>query len=279
MQPAFGQINDILENMSDAFYAVDRDWRFSYINRKAEELWDRPRADLLGRVIWEVFPEAVGTEPYYQQLRAAAEGVAVTFETISPIVGRWIRVNAVPNANGVAVYFHDIHARKQDEDDRQRLYAAERRAREAAERAAQRTARLQAITAALSELRKMTTGDGWQKRLSEIVTACVKLHKSESPALVKRFNLHPGRGALLDEDTHQQHRQVTEVLGRGEKGEFAHCARLTARGGARQSPSGHPLVGEWRLQRPSGRGTPRGASAGRRSPSVTARGLRKAGVA
>ena len=150
MQADFGQIGDILESMSDAFYAVDRAWRFTYVNRKAEELWGRTKADLLGRVIWEVFPGAVGTYTHAQQLRAAAEGVSVTYETVSPVVGRWIRVTAYPNPAGLAVYFHDIHDRKLDDEERTRLLAAERQARAQAEQAAQRTARLQAITAALS---------------------------------------------------------------------------------------------------------------------------------
>src|SRR5687768_2090824 len=133
MQADFGQMNDLLESMSDAFYAVDHDWRFTYVNRKAEELWGRTRADLLGQVLWEVFPDAVNSPAYHQLLRSAAEGKALTFETLSPVIERWVQVHAFPNPAGLAVYFHDIHARKEDEAERARLLAAERAARALAE--------------------------------------------------------------------------------------------------------------------------------------------------
>ena len=52
---------DTLESISDAFYAIDEEWRFTYINGKAEELWGRSREELLGKNIWDEFPEAVGS--------------------------------------------------------------------------------------------------------------------------------------------------------------------------------------------------------------------------
>src|SRR3954466_484857 len=39
---------EILESITDAFYAVDRDWRLTYVNRGTEQLWQRPRDQLLG---------------------------------------------------------------------------------------------------------------------------------------------------------------------------------------------------------------------------------------
>src|SRR5262245_2947685 len=46
----------ILESIGDAFYALDADFRLTYVNRKAEQLWDKRREDLLGRTLWEEFP-------------------------------------------------------------------------------------------------------------------------------------------------------------------------------------------------------------------------------
>ena len=62
---------EILESISDAFYAVDRDWRFTYVNRKAEEWWGRARASLIGKAYWNEFPQAIGSAPYHALLQAA----------------------------------------------------------------------------------------------------------------------------------------------------------------------------------------------------------------
>ena len=59
---ALERTTDILESISDAFYAVDWEWRLTYVNGKAEELWGRSRDELLGKNVWEEFPEEVGSE-------------------------------------------------------------------------------------------------------------------------------------------------------------------------------------------------------------------------
>ena len=103
----------ILESISDAFYAVDHDWRFTYINRKAEQLWGRSRDTLLGRCLWEAFPNALGSESLEAQKQAAREGREMTIEVMSPVLGDWVEVSIYPNADGLSVYFRDITARRQ----------------------------------------------------------------------------------------------------------------------------------------------------------------------
>ena len=64
----------ILESITDAFYALDAEFRFTYVNRKAEELWRRRREDLLGRQFWTEFPNAVDTESHRRQARGSQRG-------------------------------------------------------------------------------------------------------------------------------------------------------------------------------------------------------------
>ncbi|WP_040667263.1 PAS domain S-box protein, partial [Nitrolancea hollandica] len=106
---------DILESISDAFYAVDEEWRFTYVNREAEQLWQRRREDLLGRIIWEEFPEAIGGVPYEAQHRAARERCPGQFEAPSPITHGWIEGNVYPGSSGLSVYFRDISEQKRSE--------------------------------------------------------------------------------------------------------------------------------------------------------------------
>ena len=116
LRHAHARNDEILESISDAFYAVDHDWRFTYVNRKAEEWWSRSRENLIGKVYWEEFPQAVGSEAYEAHQAAMRERVAVHHETVSPILGHWVDIDIHPTAaGGLGVYFRDITERKRTE--------------------------------------------------------------------------------------------------------------------------------------------------------------------
>ncbi|MDQ1592638.1 MAG: hypothetical protein QOG71_3265 [Pyrinomonadaceae bacterium] len=106
---------DILESISDAFYALDREWRFTYLNQQCEPLIRRKREELIGKSIWEEFPEAASSVFYEQYHRALAEGVAVTFEAYYAPLEAWVEVRVYPSPAGLSVYFHDINERKRAE--------------------------------------------------------------------------------------------------------------------------------------------------------------------
>ncbi|MGE5300045.1 MAG: ATP-binding protein [Acidobacteriota bacterium] len=103
---------DILESISDGFFTLDRRWRFTYVNHEAVRLWRRGLGELIGRSIWEVVPDAVGTVFYEQYHRAVAEKVPASFEALSPLLNIWVEVRAYPSKEGLSVYFHDITERK-----------------------------------------------------------------------------------------------------------------------------------------------------------------------
>jgi PAS domain S-box-containing protein len=120
------QATDILESISDAFYAVDGEWRLTYVNNKAEELWGRPREELLGKNVWEEFPEEVGSESYRQITRAMEEGMTTEFEALTPVSGTWVAGRAYPSQGGLSVYFRDVTERKLAEGALGRVKEAER---------------------------------------------------------------------------------------------------------------------------------------------------------
>jgi PAS domain S-box-containing protein len=111
-----GKLAEAFESVSDAFYAVDRQWRFIYANRRAQELWGRSQEELLGKNIWEEFPQAVGSESYQKINQAMEEGVTTEFETVSPVLGTWIAGRVYPSADGLSVYFQDVTERKRTEE-------------------------------------------------------------------------------------------------------------------------------------------------------------------
>src|SRR5919112_766393 len=116
------RIEDILESITDESFAVDREWRYTYINERAldrvrmlkgEEL---TREDLLGRIAWEVVPEVVGTVFYDKYQEAVREQKPVDFEAYSSLSGRWIEAHAYPSEEGLSVYCQDVTERKRAEE-------------------------------------------------------------------------------------------------------------------------------------------------------------------
>jgi PAS domain S-box-containing protein len=106
----------ILESITDGFYFLDRDWRFTHVNPKAEVLLGRSGSDLLGKSVWEEFAFAVDTVFYRDYHRAMDENVAVTSEAFYPPHDRWYEVHAYPSPDGLSVFFRDIGERKRAEE-------------------------------------------------------------------------------------------------------------------------------------------------------------------
>ncbi|WP_241663970.1 ATP-binding protein [Stutzerimonas nosocomialis] len=110
------RISDILESIHDAFAAVDRDWRFTYINREAERLLRQPREELLGRSLWEKFPAVLGTVFDRQYHWAMETKQAVQFEEYYAPLEFWVDVRAFPTADGLSIYLRDVTSRRLTEE-------------------------------------------------------------------------------------------------------------------------------------------------------------------
>ncbi|MGY1773853.1 SpoIIE family protein phosphatase [Blastococcus sp. SYSU D00813] len=107
----------VLEAMNEAFFSLDRDWRFAYVNRRAEEVLDRPRSELVGGDIWELFPHAVGSDFETHYRGAVATGQERVFEAYYPEpLEAWYEVRAWPTPDGLSVYFLDVTERRRAED-------------------------------------------------------------------------------------------------------------------------------------------------------------------
>jgi PAS domain S-box-containing protein len=114
----------ILESITDAFFALDSEWRFTYANAHAERVLNRRPGDLLGKVLWDEYPGLRGSEFERIYRRAAGERVAGSATAFYPDHGRWYEVHAYPAPDGgIAIYFRDITDRKQAEAEGEQLAA------------------------------------------------------------------------------------------------------------------------------------------------------------
>ena len=101
----------ILDDAPNAVMALSREWRYAYINEAAAQQVGKTRAELEGRVIWEVFPEAVGGTFWDAYHRAMAGEVVEAQDQYAPL-DLWFEVRAYPIEHGIAVHFSDVTARE-----------------------------------------------------------------------------------------------------------------------------------------------------------------------
>ncbi len=101
----------ILESITDAFVAIDRDWRFIYVNRRAAEYMGRERDELIGGNLWEEFPLLQGSACEAELRRSVGDNVSVRFEARSPRQNAWFEVRGYPTDEGFSIYLHDVTAR------------------------------------------------------------------------------------------------------------------------------------------------------------------------
>ncbi|MBD2385532.1 GAF domain-containing protein [Cylindrospermum sp. FACHB-282] len=112
-EAARNRIANILESITDAFFALDQQWRFTYVNRQAGRIWQKTQDELIGKNIWEVFPTEIGSISYHHYHRAIAQQVSVEFENFYPPLNSYFQVHAYPAQDGLSVYFQDITERRQ----------------------------------------------------------------------------------------------------------------------------------------------------------------------
>ena len=121
------------EHMTDGFTFIDDAWRAVLVNPVAERLLQRPREELLGRTMWETFPELVGSEVERTYRSVREEGTSASFELYFAPLGHWFEAHVHAVQGGIATFFRQIDERKRAEAD---LRASEERLRLVARAAA-----------------------------------------------------------------------------------------------------------------------------------------------
>jgi PAS domain S-box-containing protein len=108
---------NMVERISDGFIALDLNWRFTYINKKAEQLFRRPQGSLIGKQIWSEFPETID-RPFYKAYHKAMETQEnSTLKEYSILLESWVEANIYPSLSGISIYFRDITEQKKAEEE------------------------------------------------------------------------------------------------------------------------------------------------------------------
>jgi len=122
MKAAEVQLKEILGSISDAFYAVDEHWNFTYFNKEAENLLNRKSSEILGKNIWKEFAPAKGTELEIEYRKVAKTAKPLSFEYFYPGDENWYELNVYPSNGGISSYFKNINERKKVAEELEKAY-------------------------------------------------------------------------------------------------------------------------------------------------------------
>jgi PAS domain S-box-containing protein len=103
----------VLESITDGFFTLGPDGRFTYLNVQAERLLRRTRQEVIGRSFWQDFPENLFRRMFEH---ASQTGTPVHFDAFSTMFSGWFEVHAYPSTEGLSVYFRDMTERRQAEE-------------------------------------------------------------------------------------------------------------------------------------------------------------------
>jgi signal transduction histidine kinase len=115
-EQAQARIAEVLESITDAFISLDRDWRYTYVNHVAATMGRRKAAELLGKVMWDEFPELLGSQLETELHRIVREQKATQFEFYYSEFELWTEWHAYPTPEGVSAFFSDITLKKRLDD-------------------------------------------------------------------------------------------------------------------------------------------------------------------
>lgn len=106
------QLSEILGSISDAFYAVDANWNFTFFNKEAENLLEKNKSEVIGKNIWQCLPKVINTTLETNYKEVAKTGISKSFEYLYPANNHWYEINVYPSNGGISAYFKNINERK-----------------------------------------------------------------------------------------------------------------------------------------------------------------------
>ena len=114
------ELEAVFDRVDDAFYALDDEYRFTFVNERAEALLGATEAELLGESVWEAYEAAKETRVWDAFHEAMETQEPTSYEVHREPLGFWVEANVYPSETGLSVYFRDVTERKERERELER---------------------------------------------------------------------------------------------------------------------------------------------------------------
>ncbi len=105
----------ILGSIDDGFLSLDREFRVTYVNEQGANIIGQTRDAMIGRSLWAIFPEPVGSDFERAYQTAMAQRVTASAEFFYAPLNGWLEAHIYPSEGGISVFFQDVSARRRAE--------------------------------------------------------------------------------------------------------------------------------------------------------------------
>lgn len=218
------ELENMLDSITDGFYALNKNWEVTFINKAAEQALSCTREEVMGKNLWDFFPRSREGRFYAEYERAMTERVSVYFEELYSPLGVWGSMNVYPTKTGIAVYFVDITEQKKIQEkiynDAQNLRAIINNTRDliwSVDRQSQIITGNQAFWDRVKELtgkneEEVTNADFVQERLKVFFESYERAFKGEAFSIVRQREID-GKEVYEELSFNPIHDLHNEVIG------------------------------------------------------------------
>ncbi len=117
IKKASERLNSFIESITDSFFIVNNDWKFIKVNSAFEKLTGKSRDEILGSVIWDIFPGIIATDFEEAYRKAMGEEVSVQFIEHFKPSDKWFNTTVYPASEGLTVFVRDITHEKHAQEE------------------------------------------------------------------------------------------------------------------------------------------------------------------
>lgn len=116
------QMEELLDTITDGFFVADLEQRYLYVNEQLAKMVGMRPEDMIGRRIWDLFPDAIGSITYNTIQQAMAENRYICTEDYYAPLGLWQENRVYPRADGFSMFIQDITSRKKADEQLRLLF-------------------------------------------------------------------------------------------------------------------------------------------------------------